>query len=76
MDRPQLAKNLINDDFFKEEMDRLRQDEINNILNSQPDEQDKREIAYVKINAIQSVLTHFESIANTKLIEQKKWKIL
>lgn len=76
MDRPQLAKNLINDDFFKEEIANLKQIEINVILNSLPEEVDKREIAYSKINAIQSVLTHFESIANTKLIEQKKWKIL
>ncbi len=76
MDRPQLAKNLINDDFFKEEIANLKQIEINVILNSLPEELDKREIAYSKINAIQSVLTHFESIANTKLIEQKKWKIL
>lgn len=76
MDRPQLAKNLINDDFFKEELANLKQIEINVILNSLPEEVDKREIAYSRINAIQSVLTHFESIANTKLIEQKKWKIL
>lgn len=76
MDRPQLAKNLINDDFFKDEIANLKQIEINVILNSLPEEVDKREIAYSKINAIQSVLTHFESIANTKLIEQKKWKIL
>lgn len=76
MDRPQLAKNLINDDFFKEEIANLKQNEINVILNSLPEEVDKREIAYSKIDAIQSVLTHFESIANTKLIEQKKWKIL
>lgn len=76
MDRPQLAKNLINDDFFKEELANLKQIEINVILNSAPEEVDKREIAYSRINAIQSVLTHFESIANTKLIEQKKWKIL
>jgi len=76
LDRPQLAKNLINDDFFKEELANLKQIEINVILNSLPEEVDKREIAYSRINAIQSVLTHFESIANTKLIEQKKWKIL
>ena len=76
LDKPQLAKNLLNDDFFKGEIELLKNIEMQKIVNSQPHEVDEREVAYSKINALQSVLGHFESMAATKRIEQKKWKIL
>lgn len=76
MDKPQLAKNLLNDDFFKNEIEFLKNIELQKIVNSQPHEVDEREVAYSKINALQSVLGHFESMAATKRIEQKRWKIL
>lgn len=76
MDKPQLAKNLLNDDFFKGEIELLKNIELQKIVNSQPNEVEQREVAYSKVNALQSVLGHFESMAATKRIEQKKWKIL
>lgn len=76
MDKPQLAKNLLNDDFFKGEIELLKNIELQKIVNSQPHEVDEREVAYSKINALQSVIGHFESMAATKRIEQKRWKIL
>jgi hypothetical protein len=76
LDKPQLAKNLLNDDFFKGEIELLKSIEMQKIVNSQPHQVDDREVAYSKINALQSVLGHFESMAATKRIEQKKWKIL
>jgi len=76
LDKPQLAKNLLNDDFFKGEIELLKNIEMQKIVNSQPQEVDEREVAYSKINALQSVIGHFESMAATKRIEQKRWKIL
>jgi hypothetical protein len=76
LDKPQLAKNLLNDDFFKGEIELLKSIEMQKIVNSQPHQVDEREVAYSKINALQSVLGHFESMAATRRIEQKKWKIL
>ncbi len=76
MDKPQLAKNLLNDEFFRGEIELLKNIELQKIVNSQPHEVDDREVANSKINALQSVLGHFESMAATKRIEQKKWKIL
>ena len=76
LDKPQLAKNLLNDDFFKGEIELLKNIELQKIVNSQPHEVEQREVAYSKVNALQSVLGHFESMAATKRIEQKKWKIL
>lgn len=76
MDKAQLAKNLLNDDFFKGEIEILKNLELQRIVNSQPHEVDDREVAYSKINALQSVLGHFESMAASKRIEKSKWKIL
>ena len=76
LDKPQLAKNLLIDDFFKGEIELLKNIELQKIVNSQPNEVEQREVAYSKVNALQSVLGHFESMAATKRIEQKKWKIL
>ena len=76
MDKAQRAKNLISDEFFMGELEALKNAELAVIVNSQPHNIDEREVAYLKINALQSVLGHFESMAATKRIEQKKWKIL
>jgi hypothetical protein len=76
LDKTQLAKNLLNDGFFKGEIEFLKNIELQKIVNSQPHQVDEREVAYSKINALQSVLGHFESMAATKRIEERKWKIL
>jgi hypothetical protein len=76
LDKPQLAKNLLNDDFFKGEIEALKAIEMNKIIHSQSHQIDEREVAYMKINALQSILGHFESLAATKQISEKKWKIL
>jgi hypothetical protein len=76
MDKTQKAKNLINDDFFKGEIESLKNIEMQKIIHSQPHQVDEREVAYMKINALQSVIGHFESLAATKQIAEKKWKIL
>jgi hypothetical protein len=76
LDKTQLAKNLLNDGFFKGEIEFLKNLELQKIVNSQPHQVDEREVAYSKINALQSVLGHFESMAATKRIEERKWKIL
>jgi len=76
MEKFELAKNLLSDEFFLEEMEALRQSELLNIVNSAPDDIEARELAYLKIHALQSIKGHFESIASTGLIVKKRWKIL
>lgn len=73
---PEQAANLLRDDYFKAELDKLRQQEIDTIVNSRLDDIDKRENAYRMIKALQLIRTHFESIAASKQIERKRWKIL
>ena len=76
MEKFELAKNLLSNDFFIEEMEALKQSELLNIVNSAPEDIEARELAYLKIHALQSIKGHFESIAATGLIVKKRWKIL
>jgi len=76
MEKFKLAKNLLSDDFFLEEMEALKQSELLNIVNSAPEDIEARELAYLKIHALQSIKGHFESIAATGQIVKKRWKIL
>ena len=76
MDKTQQAKNLLNDPFFLGEIELLKNAELSAIVNSQPQQVEEREFAYNRLNALQSVITHFESIAATSEIVKKRWKIL
>ena len=76
MEKFELAKNLLSDDFFLEEMEALKQSELLNIVNYAPEDIEARELAYLKIHALQSIKGHFESIAATGQIVKKRWKIL
>jgi uncharacterized DUF497 family protein len=76
LDKPQLAKNLLNDEFFMGELEALKNSELQTIVYSQPNQAEEREVAYSRINALQLVIAHFESIAATSEIAKKRWKIL
>ena len=76
MEKFELAKNLLSDEFFLEEMEALKQSELLNIVNSAPDDIEARELAYLKIHALQSIKGHFESIAATGQIVAKRWRNL
>lgn len=76
LDKTQQAKNLLNDPFFIGEIEALKELELKTIVNSQPNQVEEREFAYNRLNALQSVITHFESIAATSEIVKKRWKIL
>jgi hypothetical protein len=76
LDKTQQAKNLLNDPFFVGEIEALKELELKTIVNSQPNQVEEREFAYNRLNALQSVITHFESIAATSEIVKKRWRIL
>ncbi len=74
--KDQRAKGLLNDDFFKSEMDFLEQSQIDIIVNSAPHELEEREEAYRMQLAIKKVRAHFQALAAQGEIEKKRWKIL
>jgi len=72
----QWAKNLLNDDFFKEVLDNLKKEQISVIINTNSDELDRREIAYQHIKTLDLITGHLEGLASETVIREKKWKIL
>jgi len=72
----QWAKNLLNDDFFKEVIDNLKKQQISVIINTNADELGRREDAYRHIKSIELITGHLEGLASETVIREKKWKIL
>jgi len=75
MNKADRASNLLMDDFFMDEIASLKVMCIQQITNSMHDDIDARESAYQMHRAIDAVLNHFKSIADQKLIDEKRWKI-
>jgi hypothetical protein len=72
----QWAKNLLNDDFFKEVLNNLKNQQISVIINTSAEESDRREDAYRHIKSIELIKGHLEGLASETVIRDKKWKIL
>lgn len=72
----QWAKNLLNDDFFKEVLNNLKNEQISVIINTSAEESDRREDAYRHIKTLELITGHLEGLASETLIKEKKWRIL
>lgn len=59
-------------DVFKE----LQDIEVNSMVNSNANDYEERQNAYVKFKALESVMTHIKSMASQKQITASRWKIL
>jgi hypothetical protein len=73
---PERAANLMRDEEFVAELTKLHDLQIQTIVNSLEHDVDVRENAYRMIKALSVIRSHFQSIADTKEIERKRWKIL
>lgn len=69
------ANNLLNDEYFREVFSELQKVQVNRIINSAERDIEEREAAYTKLNAIQDVLSHIESMADQRKINEKRWII-
>ena len=68
-------RNIINDDSFKTAMNNIIQLHTDMILNSDIEDKDVREIAYIKIKVVNEILSHLQSIADGDKINKAKWNI-
>ena len=68
-------RNIINDDSFKTAMNYILQLHTEMILNSDIEDKEVREIAYIKIKVVNEVLSHLQSIADGDKINKAKWNI-
>jgi len=66
---------ILNDSSFQEAMSELTKLNMDMIANSDVDEKEIREIAYMKVKVINEILGHLESLASDEKITKSKWKI-
>ena len=76
MNKTEWAVNLLRDDYFIEMMEELRGMEIAKFLNSGYGDIDTREEAYIRLRVLESIDNHIQGLADQKLIDEKKLKIL
>lgn len=68
------ATALLNDDFFKDVVEKQRMLYINNILNSADDAMDLRERERLKLKGLEEFIASLESIAvNTEIAKKRNW---
>jgi hypothetical protein len=76
VNRTEWALNLLRDDYFIEMMEELRGVELAKFLNSDYLDTEVREQAYLRIRVLESIDNYVQGLADQKLIDQKKLKIL
>lgn len=76
MTKAEAFKNLIRSDELNDEIELMREELVQLIINSDDDEVATREGAYVRIKVINEIMARFESIAKDDEIKDKAWKIL
>jgi hypothetical protein len=76
MNKSQWAENLLRDDYFKEMMQDLRNQEINKFAMSNYDDIEIREQAYIRLRVIESIENHLQGMVADKKIKESRLKIL
>jgi len=76
MNKTEWAVNLLRDDYFIEMMEELRGAELAKFLNSDYNDIEMREQAYLRLRVLESIDNHIQGLADQKLIDAKKLKIL
>ena len=75
MIKSEAIANIIRDDSWIEAMADLTKLNVDIICNSDVEEKEIREIAYMKVKVINEIMGHLESLASDEKIDKKRWKI-
>jgi len=76
MKKSDWANNLLRDDYFIEMMEELRGMEIAKFLSSDYADVEVREEAYLRLRVLESIDNYIQGLADQKIIDEKKLKIL
>jgi len=69
------AQAYLQDEFFLDVVEKQRQLYISNIVNSTQDDAEGREVNYFKLRVLDEFIASFQSIADDKLVEKRRWKV-
>lgn len=75
MNKSERAKAYLGDEFFMELVETQKLLYRNNIFESNDEDVDVRERNFLKLKVMDEFLASIQSLADNKLIEDKKWKI-
>ena len=76
MTKSEAFRNILQSQELLDEVEAMKKELMNMIINSDDDESSVREAAYVRIRTINELMARFESIAKDDEIKDKAWKIL
>ena len=76
MTKSEAFRNLLQSQELHDEVEMMKKELTDLIINSDDDESSVREAAYVRIRTINELMARFESIAKDDEIKDKAWKIL
>jgi len=76
MNKSEAFRNLLQSQELLDEVDAMKKELTDLIINSDDDESSVREAAYVRIRTINELMSRFESIAKDDEIKDKAWKII
>ena len=76
MTKSEAFRNLLQSQELLDEVEAMKKELMNMIINSDDDESSVREAAYVRIRTINELMARFESIAKDDEIKDKAWKII
>ena len=76
MNKSEAFRNLLQSQELLDEVEAMKKELTDLIINSDDDESSVREAAYVRIRTINELIARFESIAKDDEIKDKAWKII
>ena len=76
MNKSEAFRHLLQSQELLDEVEAMKKELMDMIINSDDDESSVRESAYVRIRTINELMARFESIAKDDEIKDKAWKII
>jgi hypothetical protein len=76
MTKSEAFRNLLQSEELHIEIGEMKKELMDLIINSDDDEPEVREAAYMRIKVINELMARFESIAKDDEIKSKSWKII
>jgi hypothetical protein len=76
MTKSEAFRNILQSQELNDEVEEMKKELMELIINSDDDEVSVRESAYVRIRTINEIMNRFKSIAKDDEIKDKSWKIL
>ena len=75
MTKSEWANNLLISEHFKDVFNELKEIEVSKIVNSDQEDIQVRENAYLMISAYNQIYSSIEAMATDRKIIEKRWKI-